>query len=175
MVYTIKSCGKAHPACAKCKPEVYVRGARFSEKSCGKRHPFCAECRPELIAARVGRKNTEETRRRMSEAALRSWQDEGIAQSRREAWRVSRTRRTSLERALALLLDEAGIAFKEQVQFGRCTVDAWAPDLGWVFEADGIFWHRDTERTIRRDAYLIDRGVQGVVHWDEHDLAPWIA
>ncbi len=83
--------------------------------------------------------------------------------------------RTSLELALALLLDEAGIDYREQVCFGRYVVDFWVSDLQTVFEADGLFWHADLVREARRDQYLLSHGAISVIHWNEDDLAPWIS
>ena len=41
MGYTTKSCGKAHPRCSICTPNV-----GYSVKSCGNRHPRCDRCAP---------------------------------------------------------------------------------------------------------------------------------
>jgi len=52
---------------------------------------------------------------------------------------------TSLEYALQMLLEDAGLSFEAQRQFGRYIVDAYVADGNLVFEADGQFWywHKD--------------------------------
>ncbi len=82
---------------------------------------------------------------------------------------------TSLEFALQMLLESAGLEFEAQVQFGTCVVDAWVPSHGLVFEADGMFWyhHQDKAREARRDAYLMRQGVTAVVHLVDEDLESW--
>jgi very-short-patch-repair endonuclease len=78
-----------------------------------------------------------------------------------------------LEHQLRELLKQSGLEFQEQVRFGRYVVDAWVPELGLVFEADGQFWyhHQDKDREARRDGYLVERGVTAVIHLDDDDLA----
>lgn len=85
----------------------------------------------------------------------------------------------TLELALRRLLTEAGFSFEEQVPFDRCTVDAWVPEYGLAFEADGTFWHTYNEnknpgRYKRRDAFLLRSSeVNAVIRLTESDLAPW--
>jgi very-short-patch-repair endonuclease len=83
------------------------------------------------------------------------------------------TKPNGLELALHRLLCGAGFEFDEQIRFGRYVVDVWVPSHGLVFEADGVFWHRDKEREAGRDAYLMERGVVAVVHLTDDDLEPW--
>ena len=85
-------------------------------------------------------------------------------------------RPTSLEQALDLLLQDAGLEYESQVRFGRYIVDAWIPSHNLVFEADGMFWwnHKDNDREQRRDRYLVDKGVIAVIHLTDEDLNPWL-
>lgn len=76
---------------------------------------------------------------------------------------------TTLERALYQLLDESGLTYMPQRRIGRYVVDAFIPERGIAFEADGAYWHQDKEREARRDQYLLERGVI-VVHLTDSDL-----
>ena len=90
--------------------------------------------------------------------------------------RKHQTDPTSLEFALDLLLQDAGLEYEAQKRFGRYVVDAYVPSRNLVFEADGMYWyhHQDKEREARRDAYLIDgHGVSAVIHLDDNDLSSW--
>ena len=72
--------------------------------------------------------------------------------------------------ALRKLLSEAGFKFEEQKQFDRCTVDAWVPSHGLIFEADGRVWHAFNEAKnpgyhYRRDKFLLSYSkVRDVIH-----------
>ncbi|HEC64451.1 MAG TPA: DUF559 domain-containing protein [bacterium] len=83
---------------------------------------------------------------------------------------------TSLEHALDLLLQDAGIEYEAQVRFGKYIVDAYVSSHNLVFEADGMFWwnHKDINRERRRDTYLINKGVLAVIHLNDNDLNPWL-
>lgn len=93
------------------------------------------------------------------------------AAARNHAAGVYRRYPTDLELALRRLLSEFPEVI-EQKRFGRYVVDAWIPSHGLVFEADGMFWywHQDTAREARRDAYLLRHGVTAVVHLIKEDL-----
>lgn len=114
------------------------------------------------------RPDSPEHKAAISRAQLRSY-EQGTRKNR--GWRDP----TSLEQAMALLLQDAGLEFEAQVRFGRYVVDAWVPSHGLVFEADGMFWyhHQDKEREAWRDEYLIQRGVVAIVHLDDDDLRPY--
>ncbi len=85
----------------------------------------------------------------------------------------------TLELALRRFLIEAGFEFEEQVQFDRCVVDAWVPEYGLVFEADGEAWHAYNERQRpgyyrRREWFLKQQSkIIAIIHLTEEDLAPW--
>lgn len=88
---------------------------------------------------------------------------------------VSWGKPTNLEFALDLLLQDAGFEYEAQKRFGKYVVDAYVQSHNLVFEADCSFWyhHQDKEREARRDAYLIERGVNAVIHLDEKDLTQY--
>lgn len=79
---------------------------------------------------------------------------------------------TCLEVAMRHLLENAGFGIDEQVRFGCYVVDAYDPENGLVWEADGSFWysHQDKEAEKRRDDYLLNRGVSAVIHLTDTDL-----
>ena len=82
--------------------------------------------------------------------------------------------RTSLELKLRILLSEFPETL-EQHWVGSKQVDIYLPEpYNLAFEADGSHWHTRTEaqinRDIKRDKYLLGRGVAAVIHLDENDL-----
>jgi len=81
---------------------------------------------------------------------------------------------TNLEYALLLLLEDAGLGFEAQVQFGLRFADFYIPSHNLVFEADGSYWHRNLEAEAKRDEELLKSGVAAVIHLNEDDLDPWI-
>ena len=82
---------------------------------------------------------------------------------------------SSLEFALQLLLETAEFDYRTQVRFGRYVVDAWVPEYGLVFEADGSYWHSlNPGRDQKRDKYLLNCGVTAVIRLNEHDLNGWL-
>ena len=86
---------------------------------------------------------------------------------------------SKLERIMLIFLHEAGFHVLAQRKFGRYCVDAYLPDEGIVFEADGAYWHarREKERPgyrARRDQYLKSLGL-AIVHLTEGELLRQIA
>ena len=80
---------------------------------------------------------------------------------------------TSLEHALSLLLQDAGLEFEAQKQFGKYTVDAWIPSHQLVFEADNGYWHSLRDDQEKRDSSIIEAGAIAVIHLSDEDLRPW--
>ncbi len=110
-----------------------------------------------------GKRHSAEHKRKLAEAA-----------GKRMSKDYSR-KLTSLEYALQMLLEDAGLNFEAQVRFGRYVVDAYVADRNLVFEADGQFWywHKDKEREAKRDEYLQSAGIDAIIHLTDEDLDPW--
>lgn len=116
-----------------------------------------------------GKRHTEETKRLIAEKT-----------ANQHAKGVFSRWPNGLELALRRMLNEVGFVFREQVQFERCTVDAWVPGYGLVFEADGTAWHQYNAKQRpgyyqRRDWFLEQQPeIKAVIHLSEEDLAPWM-
>lgn len=81
--------------------------------------------------------------------------------------------KTWLEVALSNFFDKVGFVVDEQVRFKNRVVDAYDPENGLVWEADGFYWHQDKEKEQKRDEYLINCGIAAIIHLSEKDLLPW--
>ena len=87
---------------------------------------------------------------------------------------------TRLERALYLMLYEAGVDFRAQEQFGPYVVDAYDYGNNLAWEAFGSYWHGVREQQQpgyerrRRSALVGNFGLNYVVELGEDDLAPWL-
>lgn len=86
----------------------------------------------------------------------------------RACWRRY-TGETTPERAARESLEEAGIAFRQEVAIGKYSADFLIGER-LVVEVDGEYWHRDPQRDARRDTYLRDRGFD-VLRFAEADAA----
>ena len=42
----IKSCGKRHPSCPICRPDLPLVLPKQKLRSCGKKHAYCSQCKP---------------------------------------------------------------------------------------------------------------------------------
>ncbi len=165
-------------------------------KSCGKNHPYCRSCRPEVAAktarggyATAGISMVERCPNHREQACghfgRRGWNKglktgpRSIEVKRKIAVGVASysarfpKEKTPLEYSLSRLLTKIGFEFEEQKWLGRCVVDAYDPENGLVWEADGAYWHQDKEKERARDAYLIEHGVSAVIHLSEDDLKGW--
>ncbi len=117
-------------------------------------------------------------RKTRTDAMKRAWTPERrIALGKRTAAMIAERRihpkPTSLEHALELLLQDAGLEYEANKYMGNRVVDFWVASYDLVFEADGWFWHQDSEREIKRDNQLAEAGALAVIHLDDNDLAPW--
>lgn len=124
----------------------------------------------------IGRKSTANAATYARVARIR-WQHGCMPDSHKKAIGLAAAKRianwdwskvTDLEKALYLLLGE--FSFVRQYRIGTKVVDAWLPDEHIAFEADGSYWHQDSECQDRRDAYLMQRGVLAVIHLRSEDL-----
>ena len=180
MGHLVKSCGKAHPHCRKCRPDVAKKIRLFNKLSpnramLGRTHSL--KTREKMRVAALGRTHTPETRAKLADASRKhtGWHHSSETrkkQAEATARYISQypSPKTSLEYALARLLTKAGFEFEEQKKFGRCVVDAYDPENGLVWEADGTYWHQDKNHEIKRDNYLLSQGVAAVIHLTEEDL-----
>lgn len=66
-------------------------------------------------------------------------------------------RMTSIERPIADTLNQLGIGFIHNYRIGRYFADFLILE-NVVFECDGEYWHRDSEKDRRKDQYLYDKG-----------------
>lgn len=66
---------------------------------------------------------------------------------------------------MLLLLNEARIPCVQQHQIGMYVVDFWFPEAKLVVEIDGATYHQDAEKEKHRDKYLIEHGVDRVLHF----------
>ena len=199
--YTVKSCGKAHPVCNKCQPG--FKGSQFNWTEEGKERHRIAHSKPmsentkekiskgiskayedgRHVGWKIARTKHLESELHISgkckcngwKHSLESREKMALSTAKQYESKSFFNKRTKLEKALALLLDEAGLEYEEQIRFGKYVVDFWIPEIEVVFEADGMFWshHQDKEREMNRDNYLLNKGVSSVVHLTDTDLLPW--
>lgn len=119
-----------------------------------------------------GRKMGDEAKARMSESARRRWDNlQGEAWDRQMAHLKNIQRPTSIENILVdILLCDFPEVLREE-PFGRYTVDAYLPHpYHLAFEADGVYWHRDRERDVRRDKILLEEHGLIVIRFSEREL-----
>ena len=149
---------------------------------------YSAETRQKLRLAATGKIPSLETREKMAKAK----RGRPLSEAHRFASQLARRRhfevcrgecggplcrphwtQTGLERALLRLLADFPTV-EPQARFGRYRVDAYLPEYGLAFEADGHYWHRDREgipeRDVRRDAEILVRFGVPVVRLTEDDL-----
>lgn len=70
---------------------------------------------------------------------------------------------TAQEKLVAEALDELGIRYAQQAEFGNYTVDFFS-DSGIVFEADGVHGHFKKADEKRDDELLKNNEILDVVH-----------
>lgn len=71
---------------------------------------------------------------------------------------------TQQEKMVSRCLDDLGLRYETQADFGKYRVDFYVPELGWVIEADGLYGHLKKSDE-KRDRELIETyGVKKVVH-----------
>lgn len=171
------------------KPEVK---AKLSEAT--KRAFQDPETRQRIINASTKGKNTPEAKKRFSEAAKRRMADPEIKRRilakwhhspKRKAERIEVARRagiasilkqakenTSIEKAVAEVLQQLRIEYVAQKPLGPFVVDFFIPKAKLVIECDGDYWHNlpeMKERDKRKDGWLRKQGVRIVRIW-EHDI-----
>jgi very-short-patch-repair endonuclease len=129
-----------------------------------------------LARAARAAQDTPEYRQRRSEIAKQWWsgktREERLAYTE-PARRLSTGKSdTSIERAVAAVLDSLNVAYDAQVEIFGYSVDFLVRDLGLIIECDGRYWHSmpgRAEHDRLRDATLTGAGFC-VVRLDEQDI-----
>lgn len=152
-------------------------GTSLSTETCQK-ISVAQKGKPLSASNRLGIKaawNTEEKRRFARARARKRWASS--AQRERQGVVMAEVNRhlslsspTSLEKCLSNLLEE----FPEvivQKRFGRYVVDAYLPrPYHLALEADGEYWHQDSDADCARDTYLLREFGLPVVRLTEREL-----
>lgn len=85
---------------------------------------------------------------------------------------------TSLEEALYRMLEEDGLRFEKEYPVAGYYLDAFVPETGIGYEADGYPTHftaQGRKRDENRDARIIATGrVTRILRFTKRDLEPWI-
>lgn len=138
-------------------------GRKVGVAALGKeRGPLPIEVRQKLSAGRMGDRNwvkRPEVRVKISRSMSQLYLDRpDILENRKRAGRNQFPGNfSSLERTIADALDQIGLPYLHNGKVGRYWPDFIV--LGRVIiECDGDYWHKDTEKDRRRDAFLMDRG-----------------
>lgn len=117
-----------------------------------------------------GRRMGESAKQHMKESALKRWSKRGDDWERQMNHLRSIQSPTHIEEILvSLVLFEFPTIVREQ-KFGKYRVDAYLPEYHLAFEADGVYWHKDTEADKTRDAYLLKEHSLTVVRFTEREL-----
>lgn len=132
----------------------------------------------EIVSARTKEAMVEvlarpEFRANLSVAMAKAWNDPEYQRKVLDG-RIAKLKsaHTSIEVAIAALLDVLGIEYQTQVRMGRYVVDFYIPSKNLVIECDGDYWH-STERAkvtdARKDAYLLSKGYT-ILRLPEHRI-----
>ncbi len=144
-----------------------------------------------------GKKLSDETKRRMSEAVKERFKDPArkaaSSLGRRKFWatlsaeertRITRPGRlacleatrlrepTSIERIVAGILSDMGVAFEQQVLFKYYSADIFLPDHNVIIECDGDYWHSTPVMIAhdkKRDKWFANHSI-GVIRLKECDI-----
>lgn len=152
------------------------------------------ETRQRIINASTKGKNTPEAKKRFSEVAKRRMANPEIKKRilakwhhnpKRKAERIEVARRggvasilsqakenTSIEKAIAEVLQQLGIEYVAQKPLGPFVVDFFIPRAKLVIECDGDYWHNlpeMKERDKRKDGWLKKQGFRMIRIW-EHEI-----
>lgn len=190
-MHAVKACGKRHAWCRECRPDA---ASKIRDRALN-RSP---EHQEKLRLTRLGRVPSDATRARVSKALrgrVLSSGRLGHTNSAKARALVSAAKRkhmaeckgkcarvecspprspTQIEKILARLLSEFPTVLFEH-RIGPYRVDAYLPEYGLAFEADGQYWHRLTERDRpgyydRRDEYLLMEHGVTIVRLGEEEL-----
>lgn len=128
-----------------------------------------------------GKRHSEDSRRKMSEAAkrrlvndpgrMKRMSDLARAKWRALGHRIYRTP-TSIELSVARVLDLLNVQYEQQRVIGPYIVDIYIADRNLIIECDGDYWHTlpgAQERDRVRDQWLEGQGYHVCRLW-EHDI-----
>lgn len=129
------------------------------------------EVRAKISAGLQGRVLSQESRAKISAALTGRKLNPEHAERFLGYWR-QHSGRTSIEVAVARVLDALGVMYEEQKPFGYYTADFYIPSQNLVIECDGDYWHSLPGRSghdRRKDTFLRNRGYR-VVRLTETDI-----
>jgi very-short-patch-repair endonuclease/ribosomal protein L37AE/L43A len=64
---------------------------------------------------------------------------------------------TNIEKQVFDWLNNSGIEFEKQKRIGNKFVDFYVPNLKLIIECDGAFWHKNQNKDVERDKYLLNK------------------
>lgn len=143
---------------------------------------FPDEYKAKLCAAQKGHIVSGETKARISTALIGKPHACWVTMSKEDkvmrlatwttaghvaAWKT--TRATTIEVAVAAVLDALGVEYRTQERIGRYCADIYIPSRRLVIECDGDYWHTlpgVQERDQKRDDWFRSQGYQVVRLWE---------
>ena len=76
---------------------------------------------------------------------------------------------SSLERNMKCILESKGLRFVHQYSIGRYFIDFVLPKYKLAIEVDGLYWHQDKEKDLKRQRYIERKGWT-VIRFDENQM-----
>lgn len=177
------------------KPAPEGMGERMRQCNTGRRHT--EEARRAMSEARRGQPKSEEHKAKITEAHKQRMLDPVKREERARIIRrvaanltpeqrkaasvagrlgcmraVSERGSTSIERAIAKVLDGLGVEYKPQNLMGFYVMDFYVPQYNLVIECDGTYWHSKPgarRRDIIKNKWIRSQGMLLVRLW-EHDI-----
>jgi len=116
-------------------------------------HKLSKEHREKVAKAGIGRRHSEETRKKMSIIRKRVWESRSLEEKQdileRGIHSVRKNRYTKLEKILYAILDDLNVDYVPQQYTLGFYPDAFCASLGIAFEADGAYWHSKHNKIAR--------------------------
>jgi len=120
---------------------------------------FCSDkCRQEYWNIKgnnphVGMKRSAESKRKMSESAKKRFKNNPRSHPNYNIRKKSKF--TKYEQWVKDWLDSRGIEYIFNYNIGNKWVDFYCPKTNEIYEPDGAYWHKDQQKDIDRDKYLL--------------------
>ena len=147
---------------------------KISVASKGKPKNITPEWRANIIKALRGRKCSDEQKQRMSVAAKKRYENkEYKAKIIRHLARISRPTRPEIILYAAIAYAYPRYRIEHEYLIGKHRVDFAIRSLRIVFEADGVYWHRDKNADRKRDRLLQSQG-WSVQRFGERKIMSWV-